>query len=232
MRWHERLSVTINPAELDILVSLDAERDRIRAAKELASPSPGRTIAAPRLPLVQRRRMDDRVSRWLFEHWYGDRDDRRTAHRSGVGEIDNGPRLSLRWIPGGIHRSAQDLEGRAGEREGLHRRLVSPPHRQNKVKSICARRPGHWRQYERILANRTARDTWTALIAFTGSALPRGQTSPHLAALGVGDEGPTSIPGPAIGPGSLANESAPRPSQGSAAQATRIRKRSSASSCP
>lgn len=58
-------------AELDILVYWMLERDRIRAKKEAGQPKPWTQD-----PLLRDyrwcnvRRLDDRVSQWLFEHWY------------------------------------------------------------------------------------------------------------------------------------------------------------------
>lgn len=62
--------------ELDILVYWMTERDRIRARKEAGEPKPWTED-----PLLRDyrwcnvRRLDDRVSRWLFDHWYDDRHD-------------------------------------------------------------------------------------------------------------------------------------------------------------
>jgi hypothetical protein len=70
----------IDPAELEILVYWMKERDRIRAAKEAGKPKPWTED-----PLLRDyrwcnvRRMDDRVSRELFERWYDLAADRTTT---------------------------------------------------------------------------------------------------------------------------------------------------------
>lgn len=59
------------PTELEILVYWIRERERIRAAKEAGAPKPWTADELLRdYRWCNVRRMDDRVSRWLFERWY------------------------------------------------------------------------------------------------------------------------------------------------------------------
>ncbi|HZF19458.1 MAG TPA: nucleotide kinase domain-containing protein [Burkholderiales bacterium] len=200
--------MTINPAELDILVSWMLERDRIRAAKEAGQPKPWTDD-----PLLRDyrwcnvRRMDDRVSRWLFEHWYGDRDDPdEQLIAAAWARLINWPE-ALAEMDTWRHpiEARRILEARAGRKEKVFTGAYVIPGAigQNKVKSICALVQAIGDSSERILANRTARDTWTALIAFNGlGPFLAGQIVADLAALGVGDEWPDKHTWAPIGPGS------------------------------
>ena len=77
--------IKVLPAELNIMITWIIQRDRVRAAKEAGEPKPWTDD-----PLLQDyrwcnvRRMDDRVSRELFERWYDPASDRPTLLAAAV----------------------------------------------------------------------------------------------------------------------------------------------------
>ena len=194
--------------ELDHLVFWMTERETVRALKESGAPKPW--TADPLLRdyrWCNVRRMDDRVSRWLFENWYGDRDDpAEQLVAAAWARLINWPEALIE-IDDQRHpiEARRVLEARAarGEKVFTGAYVIPGVVGQNKVKSICALVAAIADSAGSILAHRTARDTWKALIAFNGlGAFLAGQIIADLAALGAGDEWPDKGTWAPIGPGS------------------------------
>ena len=117
--------ITIVPGELDLMVHWIHERDRIRAAKEDGAPKPWTTDHLLRdYRWCNVRRMDDRVSRELFERWYRADADRQTSLAAAVlGRLINWPESLLEITEGApfsvehLQQAGPVLRGRAARGE-------------------------------------------------------------------------------------------------------------------
>lgn len=193
--------------EFDILIYWINERDRIRALKESGTPRPWTTD-----PLLRDyrwcnvRRMDDRVSRELFDRWYP----RNTNHWRGTNltlalfaRLINWPD-ALDEITGHLDAARVTLTHRAerGDKVFTGAYVVPGVPGKNKVDSICDLIE---RVAERGLAvlQPTMRGTWAQLIRFDGiGSFLAGQVVADLAHLPDGRDWPDAPAWAPVGPGS------------------------------
>lgn len=195
-------------AELDILVYWMLERDRIRAKKEAGEPKPWTEN-----PLLRDyrwcnvRRMDDRVSRWLFEHWYGDRHDPDYQLLDATwGRLINWPDALAEFSDTRNPSDARPILAARrdrGDKVFTGAYVIPGVPGKNKVDSICDLVAAVSIKAEAITDCPTMRDTWSALLAFDGlGSFLAGQIVADLAFQGVGLQWPDRATWAPIGPGS------------------------------
>jgi len=196
------------PAEVEILVYWMIERDRIRMLKETDAPKPW--TADPLLRdyrWCNVRRMDDRVSQWLLEHWYDPRHDpeyqlydallaRLINWPDSLGEV-----LDVREFE---HvRSTLTARAARGEKVFTGAYVVPGVPGKNKVDSILDLVIAVADKSAEILKCSSMRDTWARLTRFDGiGSFLAGQIVSDLARQGVGMEWPDAGTWAPIGPGS------------------------------
>lgn len=213
---NERGAVALSPvpAELDLLAYWIHERERVRRARESGAPRPW---TADRLLDEWRwcnvRRMDDRVSRELFERWY---------MRQGHGMVDLRQALLARLInwPATLDELAQITPSLRGAREIVKARAEARDTNgkpKNKVFTgayVIPGEPGRnkvdtvFDLIERVMAasqvlQPSMRATWLELMKFDGlGSFLAGQVVADLAHLAPGGDWPDADSWAPIGPGS------------------------------
>ena len=196
------------PDEMDILVYWMIERDRIRARKESGAPKPW--TADPLLRdyrWCNVRRMDDRVSRWLFAYWYGDRDDAEHQLLDAMyGRLINWPDTLSEIADYRRPEQARDVLGRrASRREKVFTGAYVIPGvpGRKKVDSVCYLVEMVERCAARIIGCGSMQATWRAMTGFDGiGSFLAGQIVADLAQLGFGLGWPDRETWAPLGPGS------------------------------
>lgn len=200
--------MSLKETELDILVMWMLERDRIRAAKEAGAPKPW--TADPLLRdyrWCNVRRMDDRVSRWLLDHWYDPRHDPEyQLYDALLARLINWPDslievLDVREFE---HvRSTLSARAARGEKVFTGAYVVPGVPGKNKVDSILDLVIAVSNKDAEILKCSSMRDTWARLTRFDGlGSFLAGQIVADLAHLGMGSEWPDRSTWAPLGPGS------------------------------
>jgi hypothetical protein len=198
--------IDLVPAELETLVYWIHERDRIRAAKERGASKPWTTD-----PLLRDyrwcnvRRMDDRVSRELFDRWYPKASSWRGAELDFAlfARLVNWPD-ALDEIVGHLDCARVVLTARAerGDKVFTGAYVVPGVPGKNKVDSICDLITKISTQ-DLYLLRPTMRGTWEQLIRFDGiGSFLAGQVVADLAHLRAGREWPDRDTWAPLGPGS------------------------------
>lgn len=203
--------------ELDILVYWITERERVRRAKESGQPKPW--TADPFLRSYRWcnvRRMDDRVSRALFERWYDPAANRQTLVAAAVlARLINWPD-SLLEVSGGkafhlehLDDATDQLRHRAsrGAKVFTGAYLIPPPPRdvgagEDKIEHVVGFAEVIGNESYRMVAP-TMRATWQNLTGWDGiGSFLGGQIVADLAHLPVGLSWPDRDTWAPIGPGS------------------------------
>lgn len=202
----------IVPSELDILVYWMTERDLIRVAKEAGKPKPWTSD-----PLLRDyrwcnvRRMDDRVSRWLIEHWYQPDGDPLTAVTAAtLARLVNWPD-SLITITSGFRFHRTDL-GHARERlearaaQGMKvftgAYIVPGVPGESKIESVCTLAAFIATHAYQIHSD-SMRRTWANLVQWDGlGSFLAGQIFADLAHLKAGEHWEDTGWWAPLGPGS------------------------------
>ncbi len=191
--------------ELEILKSWIRDREAIRKAKESGAPKPW--TADPLLRdyrWCNVRRMDDRVSRALFEHWYSRNGDRLSSlKRALFARLFNWPE-SLDAIVDNPDNARELLLSRAQQgRKVFGGAYVIPgvPGR-GKVDSICDL-IDYIGSRERFVMRSSMRETWFELTKFDGiGSFLAGQVVADLAHLPDGRQWEDADRWAPLGPGS------------------------------
>lgn len=214
------------PAELEIFLYWIRERENVRRAKEAGRPKPWTNDSLLRdYRWCNVRRLDDRVSRWLFNHWYGDSDGDPTA-AAALARLVNWPD-ALSELSAGHRFVNDDLEVARGR---LHARadrgakvftgayVIPGVPGKNKIESVC--------DLVETVACMVRRDTmrgmWWALMDYDGlGSFLAGQMVADMAHLPIGAEWPDRDRWAPLGPGSARgmNRLLGRPKDKSLAQA-------------
>lgn len=195
--------------ELETLVYWITERDRIRALKETGAPKPWTND-----PLLRDhrwcnvRRMDDRVSRWLFEHWYDDRHDVEYQLLDAVlARLINWPdalaEITESRNPADV-RPILEARAKRGDKVFTGAYVIPGVPGKNKVDSIINLvATVAIRSEEITIDHPTMRGTWGKLMKFDGlGSFLSGQIVADLAHQGLGMEWPDRFTWAPIGPGS------------------------------
>ncbi|ULQ48372.1 hypothetical protein JN531_017210 (plasmid) [Flagellatimonas centrodinii] len=192
-------------SELNIFLRWIHEREAIRKRRAAGEPWPWTDdpfLRAYRWCNV--RRMDDRVSRALFERWYrpgsGVRED---LHRALLGRLVNWPD-SLDEIGSGLENARAVLASRAatGAKVWTGAYVVPGVQGQAKVDSICDLVDRVVADGDRVVRS-TMRSTWRELVRFDGmGSFLAGQVVADLAHLPLGARWPDVTTWAPIGPGS------------------------------
>jgi hypothetical protein len=194
--------------EFEILVYWITARDQVRHCKEAGQPKPWTED-----PLLRDyrwcnvRRMDDRVSRWLIEHWYNWRGgDEHQVTDAAYGRLINWPD-ALAEIED--CRNPADalpiLQARAdrGDKVFTGAYVVPGVPGKGKVASVMELIAAVAIRSEELAHLPTMRETWTALMQFDGlGSFLAGQIVADLAHLGVGSQWPDVNTWAPLGPGS------------------------------
>jgi hypothetical protein len=204
----KRTDMNVLNAELDILIYWMTERDRVRACKEAREPKPW--TADPLLRdyrWCNVRRMDDRVSRWLIENWYGDPDDPDYQLLDAIfARLINWPDALAEIADDRHPDSARGiLAARAarGEKVFTGAYVVPGVLGRSKVDSVCDLVEAVICKTNDVLNRGTMQKTWQALMGFDGlGSFLAGQIVADLAQLGMGMEWPDRDHWAPIGPGS------------------------------
>lgn len=202
-------------AELDILVYWILERERIRVAKESGRPKPWTVDPYLRsFRWCNVRRMDDRVSRALFERWYDPAANRQTLVAAAVlARLINWPD-SLLEVSGGkpfhldhLENATAQLRHRAsrGAKVFTGAYLIPPPARdsgEDKIAHVVGFAQLFAQESYRILAP-SMRLTWKNFTAWDGiGSFLGGQMVADLAHLPIGASWLDRDAWAPIGPGS------------------------------
>jgi hypothetical protein len=197
----------IVPSELELLVHWIREREYVRVAKEFGRPKPWTSDALLRdYRWCNVRRMDDRVSRELFERWYP----RNLSPWKGLdltlalfARLFNWPE-ALDEITGHLDGARVTLTQRAerGEKVFTGAYVVPGVPGKNKVDSILDL-IGDIAAHDLDVLQPTMRGTWQQLIRFNGmGSFLAGQVVADLAHLPSGRAWPDAATWAPIGPGS------------------------------
>jgi hypothetical protein len=198
--------------ELDILVYWMTERDRVRALKEGGQPKPWTSD-----PLLRDyrwcnvRRLDDRVSRWLFENWYENRreDQEYQLVDAAYARLINWPDALAELLDRTPSRhpdyAREILKARAdrGDKVFTGAYVVPGVPGKDKVTSVCDLVEVVLDNAAAILKPRTMAGTWLALTRLDGlGSFLAGQIVADLAHLGTGGSWPDCDRWAPLGPGS------------------------------
>lgn len=184
------------------------EREAVRQAKESGAPKPWTENPWLRdFRWCNVRRMDDRVSRWLFDRWY-------PRHATPVSAAQNltdalFARLinwpdALEEIQGdeGALRSVLQDRAKRGQKVFTGAYVIPGVAGKNKVDSVCDHIDAI-RQSAASVLQPTMRDTWAALVKFDGmGSFLAGQVVADLAHLPAGNAWPDRHTWAPLGPGS------------------------------
>lgn len=202
----------IVPGELEVLVYWIKERDNIRAAKEAGEPKPWTGD-----PLLRDyrwcnvRRMDDRVSAWLTEHWYDDRHDRNyQIYDAAFARLINWPdslaEVSEQRNPDEV-RKVLTARADRGDKVFTGAYVVPGVPGHNKVDSVCDLVDRMIQimccEDSRAFRGSTMRAMWSWFMLFDGlGSFLAGQMAADLCFQGIGMEWPDRATWAPLGPGS------------------------------
>jgi len=203
------MSKIFRTAEFEILVYWITARDQVRQSKEAGAPKPWTED-----PLLRDyrwcnvRRMDDRVSRWLLDHWYNWRGgDEFQVVDAAYARLINWPD-TLAEISGARNpcdaRPVLAARAARGDKVFTGAYVVPGVPGRNKVDSVMDLVSAIAIQSEKIARNHhTMRDTWARLTRFDGlGSFLSGQIVADLAHLGMGSQWPDIDTWAPLGPGS------------------------------
>lgn len=193
-------------AELDIFFYWIQARERVRRVRADGKPKPWTDD-----PLLRDyrwcnvRRLDDRVSRWLFDHWYGDADGDPVA-AAALARLVNWPDSLLaisprRYVDDDLEVVRERLHARAdsGGKVFTGAYVIPGVPGKNKIESVC--------DLVETVAGMTRRETmrgmWWALMDYDGlGSFLAGQMVADMAHLDIGRSWPDRDTWAPLGPGS------------------------------
>lgn len=197
-------------SEFDILIAWMRERDRIRALKESGAPKPWTTDCLLRdFRWCNVRRMDDRVSRWLLEHWYpAFRHDSQTELVAAVlARLINWPDALAEVVA--LFPDLDRTRGALHARKSAERKIFTGAYvvpgvpGQDKIDSVLALVGKVQSEASEIITTGSMRATWQRLIVFPGlGSFLAGQVVADLAFVGLGESWPDRNVWAPVGPGS------------------------------
>jgi hypothetical protein len=194
-------------AELDILIYWIRARERVRAAKESGQPKPWTDDPLLRdFRWCNVRRLDDRVSRWLFERWYGDPDGDPVA-AAALARLVNWPdslqeiSVAQRFADDDLYEVRSCLHARAtrGAKVFTGAYVIPGVAGKNKVDSVC----DLIETVARMKREDTMKTMWLALTRYDGlGSFLAGQIVADMAHLEAGRSWPDRDTWAPVGPGS------------------------------